>query len=158
MGDKARTIAIVLHDLPLGGSERIAVRLANRWAELGREVTLFCGSRQGPLARWIDAEVRVVEADPPIPRGRGSRKALGNAAAAYVARRRTDILFAPGNYHWPVLPAIEALPADQRPGVVAQIGTPLYRQGRGALAQVPYNLKTRRQLRASIRRFRCRTA
>ena len=28
MGDTARTIAIVLHDLPLGGSERIAVRLA----------------------------------------------------------------------------------------------------------------------------------
>jgi glycosyltransferase involved in cell wall biosynthesis len=147
MGDKARTIAIVLHDLPLGGSERIAVRLANRWAALGREVTLFCGSRQGPLARLIDAKVRVIEADPPIPRGRGSRKALGNAAAAYVAQHRPDILFAPGNYHWPVLPAIEALPADQRPGVVAQIGTPLYRHGRGALAQIPYNLKTRRQLR-----------
>lgn len=147
MGDKARTIAIVLHDLPLGGSERIAVRLANRWAALGREVTLFCGSRQGPLAQMIDAGVRVIEADPPIPRGPGSRKALGNAAAAYVAQHRPDILFAPGNYHWPVLPAIDALPADQRPGVVAQIGTPLYRHGRGVLAQIPYNLKTRRQLR-----------
>jgi glycosyltransferase involved in cell wall biosynthesis len=135
MGDKARTIAIVLHDLPLGGSERIAVRLANRWAALGREVIL------------VDAGVRVVEADPPIPRGRGSRKALGRAAAAFVAQIRPDILFAPGNYHWPVLPAIDALPANQRPGVVAQIGTPLYRHGRGALAQIPYNLKTRDQLR-----------
>ncbi|MDR6531238.1 glycosyltransferase involved in cell wall biosynthesis [Caulobacter rhizosphaerae] len=145
MGDGARTIVIVLHDLPLGGSERIAVRLANRWAALGRKVTLFCGSREGPLAQLIDAEVQLVEADPPLPRGPGSRKALGRAAAAYVARSRPDILFAPGNYHWPILPAIDALPADQRPGVVAQIGTPLYRHGRGALAQIPYNLRTRRQ-------------
>ena len=147
MGDNARTIAIVLHDLPLGGSERIAVRLANRWAALGRRVTLFCGSREGPLAELIHADVEIVEADPPIPRGRGSRKALGRATAAYVAEHRPDILFVPGNYHWPILPAIDALPADQRPGVIAQIGTPLYRHGRGALAQIPYNLKTRRQLR-----------
>ncbi|MBO9559236.1 MAG: glycosyltransferase [Caulobacter sp.] len=147
MGDNARTIAIVLHDLPLGGSERIAVRLANRWAALGRRVTLFCGSRQGPLAELIHAEVEVVEADPPIPRGKGSRKALGKAAAAFVAQRRPDILFVPGNYHWPILPAIDALSDDQRPGVVTQIGTPLYRHGRNALAQIPYNLKTRYQLR-----------
>lgn len=147
MGDNARTIAIVLHDLPLGGSERIAVRLANRWAALGRRVVLFCGTREGPLADLIQADVQVVEADPPIPRGRGSRKALGRATAAFVAQRRPDILFVPGNYHWPILPAVDALPADQRPGVVAQIGTPLYRHGRSALAQIPYNLKTRRQLR-----------
>ena len=147
MSDNARTIAIVLHDLPLGGSERIAVRLANRWAALGRRVTLFCGSREGPLAELIHADVEIVEADPPIPRARGSRKALGRATADYVAKHRPDILFVPGNYHWPILPAIDALPVDQRPGVVAQIGTPLYRHGRGVLAQIPYNLKTRRQLR-----------
>jgi glycosyltransferase involved in cell wall biosynthesis len=147
MGDNARTIAIVLHDLPLGGSERIAVRLANYWTALGRRVVLFCGTREGPLAELIHADVEVVEADPPIPRGRGSRKALGRATAAFVAQRRPDILFVPGNYHWPILPAVDALPADQRPGVVAQIGTPLYRHGRSALAQIPYNLKTRRQLR-----------
>jgi glycosyltransferase involved in cell wall biosynthesis len=147
MSDSARTIAIVLHDLPLGGSERIAVRLANRWTALGRRVVLFCGTREGPLADLIHADVEVVEADPPIPRGRGSRKALGRATAAFVAQRRPDILFVPGNYHWPILPAVDALPADQRPGIVAQIGTPLYRHGRSALAQIPYNLKTRWQLR-----------
>jgi glycosyltransferase involved in cell wall biosynthesis len=147
MGDTARAIAIVLHDLPLGGSERIAVRLANRWAALGRRVTLFCGSREGPLADLIHADVEVVEASPPIPRGRGSRKALGQATAAFVAKHRPDILFVPGNYHWPVLPAVDALPADQRPAVVAQISTPLYRHGRNRLAQIPYNLKTRYQLR-----------
>jgi glycosyltransferase involved in cell wall biosynthesis len=95
----------------------------------------------------IHADVEVVEAEPPIPRGKGSRKALGRATAAFVAQRRPDILFVPGNYHWPILPALETLPADQRPAVVAQIGTPLYRHGRNALAQIPYNLKTRYHLR-----------
>ena len=147
MSHFARTIAIVLHDLPLGGSERIAVRLANRWAASGRRVTIFCGSRQGPLAAMIDDKVEVVECDPPIPRGRGSRQQLGHATAAYVAEHRPDILFVPGNYHWPILPLLDQLPAEQRPGVVAQIGTPLYRHGRGALAQIPYNLRTRRQFR-----------
>jgi len=146
MGERAREIVIVLHDLPLGGSERIAVRLANRWAAAGRRVTLFCGTREGPLARMIGADVEVVECDPPIRRGRGSRRKLGRAVADYVAQTQPDILFAPGNYHWPILPEIDALPDDQRPGVVAQIGTPLYRHGRGWLAQIPYNLKTRWQL------------
>lgn len=147
MNNSARTIAVVLHDLPLGGSERIAVRLANRWAAMGRQVVLFCGAREGPLAGLIDGKVEVVEADPPIPRGKGSRKRLGQAAAAWIAGRRPDILFLPGNYHWPVLPEIDKLPEMLRPGVIAQIGTPLYRHGRGTLAQIPYNLRTRWQFR-----------
>ncbi|MDB5424841.1 MAG: glycosyltransferase, partial [Phenylobacterium sp.] len=93
----------MLHDLPLGGTERIAIRLANRWAALGRRVTLLCGSRRGALAGMIDPAVEVVECDPPIPRGPGSRRRLGQATAAFVARRRPDVLFVPGNYHWPIL-------------------------------------------------------
>ncbi len=57
----------------------------------------------------------MVEADPPTPRGPGSRKALGRATAAFVATARPDILFVPGNYHWPILPALDALPADPAP-------------------------------------------
>lgn len=147
MDNGAGAIAIVLHDLPLGGSERIAVRLANRWAALGRRVTLFCGTTEGPLAALIDAGIEVVQADPPIPRGKGSRKRLGRALAEWIAQRRPDVLFVPGNYHWPVLPEIDRLPPALRPAVIAQIGTPLYRHGRSALAQIPYNLRTRRQFR-----------
>jgi glycosyltransferase involved in cell wall biosynthesis len=148
MKDSARAITIVLHDLPLGGSERIAVRLANRWAAMGRSVTILCGSRQGPLAPLIDDKVKLIECEPPIPRGRGSRKKLGQATAAYVANHRPDVLFVPGNYHWPVLSALgAALPTEKRPTVVAQIGTPLYRHGRGVIAQIPYNIRTRRQFR-----------
>lgn len=138
---------VVLHDLPLGGTERIAIRLANRWAAAGRRVTLLVGSLSGPLIGMIDPAVEVAECDPPIPRGRGSRRRLGEAAAAFVARRQPDILFVPGNYHWPVLPAISRLRPDAQPGVVAQVSTPLFRQGRGRLRQIVYNLRTQQRLR-----------
>src|SRR3546814_8979393 len=43
----ARHIAIILHDFSTGGSERIAIRLANRWVQMGRRVSLYCGTEQG---------------------------------------------------------------------------------------------------------------
>lgn len=147
MFSSAGMIAVVLHDLPLGGTERIAIRLANRWAAAGRNVILFCGSKQGPLAGMIDRGVEVVECDPPIPRGPGSRRRLGEATAEFIAALGPDILFVPGNFHWPVLAAVDRLPEHLRPGVVAQISTPLFRHGRGPLRQIAYNLRTRRQLR-----------
>ncbi len=144
-GDRARSILIVLHDLPLGGTERIAIRLANRWAAAGRSVTLLCGEQRGALAWMVDPAVEMVECDPPIPRARGSRRRLGEATAAFLARRRHDVLFIPGNYHWAIAPAVARLPADQRPGIVAQVSTPLFRHGRGPLRQLAYNLRTRGQ-------------
>jgi glycosyltransferase involved in cell wall biosynthesis len=146
LDDPGGTIAIVLHDMPLGGTERIAIRLANRWAELGREVTVFCGSRHGALSTMLSPRVEVVECDPPIPRGPGSRRRLGQALRAFIAERRPDILFVPGNFHWPVLPRLAGLSRTARPAVVAQISTPLFRHGRGPVQQVIYNQKTRHLL------------
>jgi glycosyltransferase involved in cell wall biosynthesis len=143
MRDCAETILIVLHDLPLGGTERIAIRLANRWAELGRKVTLLCGELGGALTPMIDEKVEVVACDPPIPRGPGSRRALGQAVARFLAARHSDLLFVPGNFHWPVMSAVKQLPVDQRPGIVAQISTPLFRHGRGPLRQIGYNRRMR---------------
>ena len=68
MHDCAEKIMIVMHDLPLGGTERIAVRLANRWAGLGRQVTIFCGDASGPTRALLDDSVEVVETRPAIPR------------------------------------------------------------------------------------------
>jgi glycosyltransferase involved in cell wall biosynthesis len=95
----------------------------------------------------VGAAVEVVECDPPIPRGRGSRRRLGRAAADFLAAHPVDLLFVPGNYLWPILPGLARLPESRRPGIVAQIGTPLYRHGRGPLAQLEYNFRTRRRLR-----------
>lgn len=147
MGPTIRRIVVVLHDLPLGGTERIALRLANRWAELGCRVTLFVGSMTGELAPMVGDELDVVPCDPPIPRGRGSRRRLGLALDAFLKTKRADLLFVPGNFHWPVLHRLALRPREARPTIVAQISTPLYRQGRGPWRQRFYNLQTRWRLR-----------
>jgi glycosyltransferase involved in cell wall biosynthesis len=146
MNRTAGTIATVLHDFPLGGSERIAIRLMNRWAEMGRKVVVFAGTLNGPLVGMIGRNVDVVECFPRIPRGYGSRRKLGQALARYVEKNHTDTLFVPGNFHWPALPDVAAVSKDRRPSVVAQISTPLYRHGRGPAQQIVYNMLTRHRL------------
>ncbi len=146
MNRTAGTIVTVLHDFPLGGSERIAIRLMNRWAEMGRKVVIFAGTLKGPLVGMVGRNVDVVTCNPIIPRGFGSRRKLGQALARYVARNHVDTLFVPGNFHWPALPDLAVLPKAQRPSIVAQISTPLYRHGRGPAQQVVYNMLTRHRL------------
>lgn len=145
MYQRARSIGVVFHDFPLGGSERIAIRLMNQWAQQGRNVVAVCGALRGPLVEMISRDVEIVECAPAIPRAFGSRRRLGQALAGYVARRPTDVLFSPGNFHWPILPALEDVPS--RPSVITQISTPLFRPGRGPLQQMAYGVLTRRRLR-----------
>ena len=44
---RAHHIALVLHDFSGGGSERIAIRLAQRWQSEGRRVTIVAGTEAG---------------------------------------------------------------------------------------------------------------
>jgi len=101
----ASRILIVLHDFPAGGTERVAIRLANQWARMGREVRIFCGTEAGPLRPLVDPLVSVEQAEPVLPRGLFSRIRLGFALAAAVERFRPDAVFAPGNFHLPVMAA-----------------------------------------------------
>jgi glycosyltransferase involved in cell wall biosynthesis len=145
MTARAESVLIVLHDLGLGGTERIALRLARAWAAAGREVAIFCGDPRGPLRELLTPQVELIPAAPPIPRRRRSRQALGRALAALLRRRRFDLLFVPGNFHWAVIPALRSLGAA-RPPVVAQISAPLFRHGRGPLKQAVYDATVRRRL------------
>lgn len=147
MQQRAAQIGVVFHDFPLGGSERIAIRLMNRWAESGRKVVAFCGAVRGPLADLIGRKVEIVECAPAIPRAPGSRRRFGNALRGFLEKRPLDVLFVPGNYHWPVLPALSSLAPERAPAVVTQISTPLHRHGRGPVEQFGYNLLTRHRLR-----------
>lgn len=145
MQQRAAQIGVVFHDFPLGGSERIAIRLMNRWAETGRKVVAFCGAVRGPLTELIGRKVEVVECAPAIPRAPGSRRRFGKALRGFLENRPLDVLFVPGNYHWPVLPALSGMATA--PSVVTQISTPLHRHGRGAIEQFAYNILTRHRLR-----------
>jgi glycosyltransferase involved in cell wall biosynthesis len=140
------SIGLVLHDLALGGTERVAIRLANAWARDGRRVTIACGVADGPLRQMVGAGVHLRPMDPPIPRGLGSRRRLGRAAAALFAAAEPDVIFIPGNYHWPVLDALVAATCGRRPVIVAQISAPLRRADRGPLRQVIFDRRARRTM------------
>ena len=136
-------IGIVLHDFALGGTERIAVRLASRWAADGADVTLFVGAQDGPLAGLLDPRVRLVAAERPIRRARGSQGRLATAAAGHFARDHVHACFVPGNYHWPVAAALSRLASPARPVVAAQISAALRKPQRGPLRQFFYDRRMR---------------
>lgn len=145
----ARRILIPMIDLASGGSERIALRLANAWARAGRDVTVVCGAADGPLSPLVEPGVRLVATDPTLRRGRGARRRFGRQVAGRMQALKPDLIFVPGNYQWPMLPELAALPSSERPPIVTQISTPMYRPGRNALAQIEYNWRTRRRLRVA---------
>jgi len=141
-----RRVGVVLHDFSLGGTERIAARLSTAWAQAGAEVTLFCGSEAGPLRSFVTDDVRVVAASTPVPRGAGSRRLLGRHAASHFARYPVDLVWVPGNYHWPVIPELSRLDAERRLTVVAQVSAALRKPQRGPFRQAGYNLRMRHLL------------
>lgn len=95
----ARRILILLHDFSGGGTERVAIRLANQWAQMGRTVRIFCGTEAGPLRSLVDSCVEVEAAHPRLPRGPLSRVRLGWALTEAADRFRPDAVFGPGNFH-----------------------------------------------------------
>ncbi len=133
----ANNIALVFHDFSTGGSERIAIRLANAWAQSGRRVTIFCGTEAGKARELVSPLVTVRACSPEIPRGFGSRFRLGQRLAGLVAPEAPDILFAPGNFHLPVLAVAGRIWARNRPRLVCKLSNPvLPRSGLGVLANV----------------------
>lgn len=143
---RPRSILIVLHDFALGGTERIAVRLANEWARTGAAVTIFAGAAEGPLLALVNPLVAIVQPATPIRRGRGSQWRLGAAAARHIAQVPVDACFIPGNYHWPVAAVVSRLSPANRPVVVAQISAALQKVQRGPVRQFLYNVRMRRLL------------
>lgn len=137
------SILIVVHDFALGGTERVAVRLAEAWAKCGVAVTIFAGSNTGPLRPLAGEAVQIVVAQPPIPRGRGSRRRLAQAARTFVDQGSVDGIFIPGNFHWPIAAAM----AGSGIPVVAQISAALDKPQRGRPRQWAFEVRMRHLLR-----------
>jgi glycosyltransferase involved in cell wall biosynthesis len=124
----ANRILIVMHDFSGGGTERVAIRLANQWAQLGRTVHIFCGSEAGPARGLVGPSVTVEQADPPLPRGLFSRIRLGWALAEAAARFAPDAVFGPGNFHLLVLAAFARRDRSSA-AIFCKISNPLIRAG-----------------------------
>jgi glycosyltransferase involved in cell wall biosynthesis len=115
-------IAILLHDLGPGGSEKVALSLASAWQAARAEVSLLLGNAAGPLVP--PAGIAVHALDPVLPRGPGSRLRLGLRMAALVKAVRPDILFLPGNWHLPAALPLALRLGRARPPFVAKLSNP----------------------------------
>jgi glycosyltransferase involved in cell wall biosynthesis len=118
----ARRILICMQDFARGGTERIAIGLAQGWVQAGREVTILHGSPDGGLRDTVDPRVAVVALKPPVPRTLLSRLRLGNAMAPQVAALKPDAIFLPGNFHLPLAPALRR--AAPRAMIVMKVSNP----------------------------------
>ena len=124
----AERILIAMHDFAGGGTERIAVRLANEWSRRGRRVRIFCGHEFGPTRDMVSAQVQVCEAAPVLPRSLFSRGTLGVHLRQEALAWQPDVIFAPGNFHLPVLAAYNAA-GGSRAKTVCKLSNPLDLRG-----------------------------
>nr|WP_243843316.1 glycosyltransferase [Sphingomonas vulcanisoli] len=128
----------------MGGTERIALRLARAWSEQGCAVTLFVGEARGALAGLIGGSaVRVVVAPGDVRRRPGSVTRLGAAAARFLKAEPHDACFIPGNFHWNAIPPIARLPKAVRPRIVAQVSAAISKPQRRGLRRLTFRWKLR---------------
>lgn len=125
---RAGHIALVLHDFSGGGSERIAIRLAQRWAAAGRRVTIVAGTNAG-VARPLADGLAVVAFDAGLTRSIPDRLRFGRAAAAMIEGAAPDVVVSPGNWHVLTFAAIAV--AGMRLPVIAKISNPVRHVDRG---------------------------
>lgn len=141
-------IGVVLDNLSGGGSERVAIRLANRWAAAGRRVTLYVAVEEGPL-RAIVADDVVVRPILPWFGESGLRPArLGHAIACMVLGDKPDVIVGPGNSHIQILSKLAASLGKDRPPIVCKISNPLIRADRSPLRQAIFGAILRRRCAA----------
>ena len=143
------SIGIILQDFSLGGTERVAARLAQRWADLGCRVVIFCGSRSGGMSSLLGDGIEVVEARPAIRRSARSRTALARAAARHFGRHPVDICFIPGHFHWPVVRPIARLRGRRRPKIVVQVSAALRKAQSSPLKRLALDVRMRWLLRGA---------
>lgn len=141
-------IAVVLRDFSFGGTERIAIRLANRWSANRANVSVFAGREEGLLRSLLEDSVSLWLATPRIGLGLGSAARLGQAVRRRLIDEPVDVLFVPGNCHWPVAAAFRGIPKAQRPIIVAQVSNALRKPQRGRLRQHLFEARMRQRLKA----------
>ena len=148
--EKVFKIGIILRDFRLGGSERIALGLANYWSSLNFLVTVFVGRNGGIMRDLLYPDIVVHSASIPatVSDKRLSEK-TAQAAKRYFQDNPVHACYIPGNGHWPITRRLAQLPLPVRPTLVSQVSSPIFRRGRNALSQWLYNVRMRFLLRAS---------
>lgn len=135
-------IAILIHSMNAGGSQRRVVSLANGFAAHGHAVDLIAVAGEGEAGRLVSPAVRQATLETgsfPLPRG---VEGLG-ALKAYLKRERPDVLLAGSNYSH-VVAALACATLEERPLLVLRASS-------HPLRELPWSRPDKR-LRELVRR------
>lgn len=134
-----------LHSLEVAGVERDALRLLAAWQQLGVEVPLALGRRDGPLAAELpDVPLTVFETGK-LPTARFETLWMILRLPGETERRRPDILFCAGNTYTIVAVAMRLLLGRRCPPIVLKVSNDLARRDLPAPARAAYHLWLRLQ-------------
>ncbi|HET6941951.1 MAG TPA: glycosyltransferase [Sphingomicrobium sp.] len=142
-------ILVVIHDFQPGGVERIAIRLASRWASDGAEVVLVCGSTAGALRPLLDERVSLEHPLREIHRSRFSRTVLAAFAARTARTCQPDVLFLPGNYYLGAAAVLKLALGPKCPPIVSKLSNALRRADRSPIRQLFFERTLRWKVRFS---------
>jgi glycosyltransferase involved in cell wall biosynthesis len=138
-------IAVLLHDFQLGGSERVAIRLANAWERLGFRVILYVGQSTGRQRALVANGVEIIVANPPIQRSWYGPVRMAWWVGCRSERERPDAYFLPGNSYFPgVWPLWIAAKGSVR--IIAKFSNPLWRPDKNWLRNVIFRALTQAYL------------
>jgi glycosyltransferase involved in cell wall biosynthesis len=143
MPEAARHIGLLLHDFRLGGSERIAIRLAREWAARGRRVSLFVGQDHGPMRELVSPQVAIHVFVQDYQRSKWHTRRLARWAAGAAIAAGVDVMFLPGNSYFRAIPTLSRhLP------VFTKLSNPIVRTDKTALRNLVFRLATERRWRS----------
>jgi glycosyltransferase involved in cell wall biosynthesis len=142
MPEAASHIGLLLHDFRLGGSERIAIRLAREWAARGRRVSLFVGEDSGPMRELVDPAVAIHVFVQDYHRSKWHTRRLARWAAGAAVAAGVDVMFMPGNSYFRAIP-----PISRQLPVFAQLSNPIVRPDKSLLRNLLFPLATARRWR-----------
>ena len=131
-------ILVVVHDFQPGGTERIALRLASRWADDGDEVAVACGNTTGPLKSLVSAKVELFVPANPIRRSLFSRIAVARFAARSARAFKPDVIFLPGNFHAVMAVILKPALGRRCPAIVVKGSNLLRRAKRGRAGEAAF--------------------
>ena len=128
---EAASILAYAQTLEGGGVERVLLRLARAWSDLGRRVTLVIGEASGPLAAELPANVDL--------RILGDPSYGGLRAVAEIVREVSpDVIFCPGNHYTGMALHLRLRLGRRCPPIIAKVSNRLDRTDQWALVSLGY--------------------
>ena len=133
-------ILLFLHSFGPGGVERVALRLAGAWAEVGHDVRVLMGRRDGPETSVAPVNV-VYNFSPPHPLARRFETLWMVAQLVRAVRtHRPDVLFCAGNTYTIVAALARLILGAECPPIVSKLSNSLDRPDLPAPARLTYRL------------------